>query len=82
MKQGMILVLTMGTVKGVNMTKYKLYSFSGAMYIVTLDTYRYVDDIAESYFENLFDFGFKRFNPIFCWCDYHFIIRIFPKIKA
>ena len=34
------------------MTKYKLYSFSGAMYIVPLDTYRYVDDIAESYFED------------------------------
>ena len=49
-KQGMILVLTMGTVKGVNMTKYKLYSFSGAMYIVPLDTYRYVDDIAEKLF--------------------------------
>ena len=32
------------------MTKYKLYSFSGAMYIVPLDTYKYVDDIAESYF--------------------------------
>ena len=34
------------------MTKYKLYKFSGAMYIVPLDTYRYVDDIAESYFED------------------------------
>ena len=30
--------------------KYKLYGFSGAMYIVPLDTYKYVDDIAESYF--------------------------------
>ena len=38
----MILVLTMGTVKGVNMTKYKLYKFSGAMYVVPLDEYDYV----------------------------------------
>lgn len=30
--------------------KYKLYGFSGAMYIVPLDRYEYVDDIAESYF--------------------------------
>ena len=32
------------------MTKYKLYKFSGAMYIVPLDEYDYVDEIAESYF--------------------------------
>ena len=34
------------------MTKYKLYTFSGAMYVVPLDKYEYVDDIAESYFED------------------------------
>ena len=32
------------------MIKYKLYKFSGAMYIIPLDKYEYVDDIAESYF--------------------------------
>lgn len=32
------------------MIKYKLYGFSGAMYVVPLDKYEYVDDIAESYF--------------------------------
>lgn len=32
------------------MIKYKLYRFSGAMYIVPLDKYEYIDDIAESYF--------------------------------
>ena len=34
------------------MTKYKLYTHSGAMYIVPLDKYEYVDDIAESYFKD------------------------------
>ena len=34
------------------MTKYKLYTFSGVMYIVPLDKYKYIDDIAESYFED------------------------------
>ena len=32
------------------MTKYKLYKFSGAMYIVPLDEYDYVDEIVEGYF--------------------------------
>ena len=32
------------------MTKYKLYKFSGAMYIVPLDEYDYVDEIVESHF--------------------------------
>ena len=32
------------------MIKYKLYGFSGAMYVVTLDKYEHIDDIAESYF--------------------------------
>ena len=32
------------------MIKYKLYTFSGAMYVVPLDKYEYIDDIAESYF--------------------------------
>ena len=31
--------------------KYKLYAFSGATYVVPLDKYEYIDDIAESYFE-------------------------------
>ena len=34
------------------MTKYKLYGFSSVMYIVPLDKYEYIDDIAESYFED------------------------------
>ena len=34
------------------MIKYKLYTFSGAMYVVPLDKYEYIDDIAESYFED------------------------------
>ena len=32
------------------MIKYKLYTFSGAMYIIPLDKYEYIDDIAENYF--------------------------------
>lgn len=38
--------------KGLNMTKYKLYTFSGVMYVVPVDKYKYIDDIAESYFED------------------------------
>ena len=34
------------------MTKYKLYTFCGAMYVVPLDKYEYIDDIAESYFDD------------------------------
>ena len=34
------------------MTKYKLYTFSGVMYVVPLDKYEYIDDIAESYFKD------------------------------
>ena len=34
------------------MNEYKLYTFSGVMYVVPLDKYEYVDDIAESYFED------------------------------
>ena len=34
------------------MIKYKLYRFSGVMYVVPLDKYEYIDDIAESYFED------------------------------
>ena len=34
------------------MTKYKLYTFSGVMYVVPIDKYEYVDDVAESYFED------------------------------
>ena len=32
------------------MTKYKLYKFSSSMYVVPLDKYEHIDDIAESYF--------------------------------
>ena len=32
------------------MIKYKLYKFSGAMYVVPLDKYDYVDEIIESSF--------------------------------
>lgn len=32
------------------MIKYKLYTFSGAMYVVPLDKYEHIYDIAESYF--------------------------------
>ena len=34
------------------MIKYKLYTFSGAMYVVPLDKYEYVDTTIESYFED------------------------------
>ena len=34
------------------MIKYKLYGFSGAMYVVPIDKYEYIDDIAESYFKD------------------------------
>ena len=34
------------------MTKYKLYGFSGAMYVVPTDKYEYVDTTIESYFED------------------------------
>ena len=34
------------------MTKYKLYIFSGVMYVVPIDKYEYIDDITESYFED------------------------------
>ena len=38
-------------IKGVIlMTKYKLYKFNVAMYIVPLDEYDYVDEIVEGYF--------------------------------
>ena len=32
--------------------KYKLYKFNGYVYVVPLDKYEYIDDIAESYFED------------------------------
>ena len=32
--------------------KYKLYKFNGYMYVVPIDKYEYIDDIAESYFED------------------------------
>ena len=34
------------------MTKYKLYTFSGAMYVVPLDKYEYTDDVVGRYFED------------------------------
>ena len=30
--------------------KYKLYTHNGVMYLVPLDKYEYIDDMAESYF--------------------------------
>ena len=48
MKQGMIKVGLMDMKWGA--IKYKLYTFSGAVYVVPIDKYEYVDDIAESYF--------------------------------
>ena len=35
-----------------SMIKYKLYGFSGVMYVVPLDKYEYVDTTIESYFED------------------------------
>ena len=52
MKQGMIRAMTMGMRSGIGMIKYKLYTHSGVMYVVPLDKYEYIDDIAESYFED------------------------------
>ena len=52
MKQGMILAMTMGMRSGTGMIKYKLYTNSGVMYVVPIDKYEYIDDIAESYFED------------------------------
>ena len=52
MKQGMMLVMTMGMRSGIEMIKYKLYTHSGVMYVVPLDKYEYIDGIAESYFED------------------------------
>ena len=50
MKQGMIKVGLIDTKWGtIPVIKYKLYTFSSAMYVVPLDKYDYVDDIAESY---------------------------------
>ena len=71
------------------MTKYKLYTFSGAMYVVPIDKYEYVDDIAESYFEDycaglLTSHELDRFveeaildNGGKCfdiWCDDYYVI--------
>ena len=51
MKQGMIKVglidMKLGAIPAI---KYKLYTFSGAVYVVPIEKYEYVDDIAESYF--------------------------------
>ena len=42
----------MGMMMGVEMIKYKLYTHSGVTYVVPIDKYEYIDDIAESYFED------------------------------
>ena len=34
------------------MIKYKLYTFSGVMYVVPLNKYEYIDNMAGSYFED------------------------------
>ena len=36
------------------MIKYKLYTHSGVMYVVPLDKHEYIDDMAESYFEDYY----------------------------
>lgn len=41
------------------MIKYKLYTFSGAMYVVPLDKYEYIDN------------GGKCFD---IWCDDYYVI--------
>ena len=71
------------------MTKYKLYGFSGVMYVVPVDTYKYVYDIAESYFKDycaglLTSHELDRFveeciidNGGDCfdiWCDDYYVI--------
>ena len=38
--------LTMGMRSGTGMIKYKLYTFSGVMYVVPVDKYEYIDDIS------------------------------------
>ena len=68
------------------MIKYKLYTFSGVMYVVPLDKYEYIDDIAESYFEEglftsqeldrfveecIIDNGGECFD---IWCDDYYVI--------
>ena len=45
-------VLIGNTKEVVNMTKYKLYTFSGAMYVVPLDKCEYVDNTVGRYFED------------------------------
>ena len=86
MKQGMMLVMTMDMRSGIGMIKYKLYTFSGVMYVVPLDKYEYIDDIAESYFEEglftsqeldrfveecIIDNGGECFD---IWCDDYYVI--------
>ena len=71
------------------MIKYKLYTFSGAMYVVPIDKYEYIDDIVESYFEDycaglLTSHELDRFveeciidNGGKCfdiWCDDYYVI--------
>ena len=56
MKQGMILVgkavLNKQMKEGDIVIKYKLYTFSGAMYVVPLYKYEYVDNTVGRYFED------------------------------
>ena len=68
------------------MIKYKLYTFSGAMYVVPIDKYEYIDDIAESYFTDycaglLTSHELDRFveeciidNGGDIWCDDYYVI--------
>ena len=93
MKQGMILgglvVLNKQMREGGIVIKYKLYTFSGATYVVPLDKYEYVDNTVERCFEDycaglLTSHELDRFvegciidNGGGCfdiWCDEYYVI--------
>ena len=44
--------LTVDMRSGIRMIKYKLYTFSGVMYVVPLDKYEYVDNTVGRCFED------------------------------
>ena len=65
---------------GVEMIKYKLYTHSGVTYVVPIDKYEYIDDIAglltthelDSFVnEVVLDNGGKYFD---IWCDDYYVI--------
>ena len=70
----------MGMMMGVEMIKYKLYTHSGVTYVVPIDKYEYIDDIAglltthelDSFVnEVVLDNGGKYFD---IWCDDYYVI--------